>query len=417
MPQDANLFSLDGIPEPWSQVFDWLTNGALAQCLKAGELDAATDVQLRLGFSYLHWAVKLKFNPQHPNPIPTPRNQKEACKPWGGVIAKTIELCEAAWTTESGYPCAAQWFYEVALEGAITNPFVSINASNRKRRGIKKLIEENGSLEDRSNPFDRNEYPHTFRLIEATLQLAGEESERKCQSQNSGSTIRQSFKVTELLQGFTKARRHLSSVLDKNPLLRDYSEDEHGKPFMHLGGKGRRKISMLNNILDKNSGKEIAEDLIAWADGKLESLHNKSEYPKWVGSVAGLTLFRSINMLMNNRAFWSGTASELLILLNNTVASSANPDPQWVLPKKPNLLSKELKKIISSLETWGLLVVFDRRLKQGTKVIYLSRCGVACSLLPRRVTLACPPFPAKRNTGLVKWLLKRQSILGAEFGG
>ncbi len=74
--------------------------------------------------------------------------------------------------------------------------------------------------------------------------------------------------------------------------------------------------------------------------------------------------------LMNGRDEWEGTATELMGLLENEADERLTKQRGW--PKRPNLLSSELKRIAPNLRRMGIDIEFR---KSGRRLIRIIRTG------------------------------------------
>jgi hypothetical protein len=78
----------------------------------------------------------------------------------------------------------------------------------------------------------------------------------------------------------------------------------------------------------------------------------------------------AVRTLMADRQAWSGTAAELLDLLNGVIPDSVRH--HIMFPKKPNKLSGEIKRIAPNLRATGLDVSFKREARR--RVISFEKC-------------------------------------------
>jgi hypothetical protein len=80
----------------------------------------------------------------------------------------------------------------------------------------------------------------------------------------------------------------------------------------------------------------------------------------------------TVRTFMADRQGWSGTAAELLTLLNQIAGDSVRH--QTTFPKKPNKLSGDIKRIAPNLRATGLDVAFRREPRTGRRIIIFEKC-------------------------------------------
>ena len=85
------------------------------------------------------------------------------------------------------------------------------------------------------------------------------------------------------------------------------------------------------------------------------------------------------------RAGFSGTSSELLLLLSKLASDSTRRSRRW--PKAPNALSSALRRMAGSLRSTGIEIDFNRADHQGRRVISVK----SASLVPQRSSASSAP--------------------------
>jgi hypothetical protein len=115
----------------------------------------------------LHWIIKLKWNSKHKIPK-FPNNVKDKdYKPCYLVLAElyvtVVDLCCLHFSRElTVYQNSANWFAHILYEGTVQ----SGDCSGKKTVDIKTVQKQNVNLDNGINPINRNESPHTWKLIE-----------------------------------------------------------------------------------------------------------------------------------------------------------------------------------------------------------------------------------------------------------
>jgi hypothetical protein len=81
----------------------------------------------------------------------------------------------------------------------------------------------------------------------------------------------------------------------------------------------------------------------------------------------------AVRSFMIEREGWTGTAAELLCLLNGVVSDTTRN--QRSFPKKPNRLSSDLRRVAPNLRKTGIDVIFLRTAQTGQRIITLQKCS------------------------------------------
>ncbi len=85
------------------------------------------------------------------------------------------------------------------------------------------------------------------------------------------------------------------------------------------------------------------------------------------------------------RTGFSGTSSEVLLLLSKLVGDSTRRSQRW--PKAPNALGNVLPRMSGSLRAGGIEIHFNRADHQGRRIISVK----AASLVPQRSSASSAP--------------------------
>lgn len=114
----------------------------------------------------LHWLYKKKCASKHK--IPGSRKLARSIEPFGEVLMALLELAMQVHSHGSEishlYPTAGIWFQYAAIE---LYP-ICFNAPSKYcvSQNVKEIVED---LKKNANPFNKDDYPHLFLLIEASL--------------------------------------------------------------------------------------------------------------------------------------------------------------------------------------------------------------------------------------------------------
>jgi hypothetical protein len=79
----------------------------------------------------------------------------------------------------------------------------------------------------------------------------------------------------------------------------------------------------------------------------------------------------AVRALMAGPSPWTGTATDLLGDLGNLVEPGLRRSASW--PKSPRGLAGALKRVMAGLRSVGIAVAFDRKGKQGTRTVTLTK--------------------------------------------
>ena len=79
----------------------------------------------------------------------------------------------------------------------------------------------------------------------------------------------------------------------------------------------------------------------------------------------------AVRVLMAGHSPWTGTAADLLGDLGNLVEPGLRRSAIW--PKSPRGLAGALKRVMAGLRAVGIAVGFDRKGKQGTRKVTLTK--------------------------------------------
>jgi len=85
------------------------------------------------------------------------------------------------------------------------------------------------------------------------------------------------------------------------------------------------------------------------------------------------------------RAGFSGTSSELLLLLSKLTSDGTRRSRRW--PKAPNALSSALRRMAGSLRSSGIEIYFNREDHQGRRVVSVK----SASLVGQRSSASSAP--------------------------
>ena len=88
------------------------------------------------------------------------------------------------------------------------------------------------------------------------------------------------------------------------------------------------------------------------------------------------------------RAGFSGTSSELLLLLSKLASDSTRRSRRW--PKAPNALGNALRRMAGSLRSTGIEIYFNRADHQGRRVISVKSASLVATKI---VSIVSPSAP------------------------
>ncbi len=124
----------------------------------------------------IHWLYKFKWNCRHKIPVRRKKDTSallDGTKAYGELLLSIFNLCEALHAIgapfSAEYSNAGQWFDRVAWE-AKNSRFQPDFPRNKTEhaKGIRREIEQLNCYE---NPYDEGKDPHTWRLIQAALEV------------------------------------------------------------------------------------------------------------------------------------------------------------------------------------------------------------------------------------------------------
>jgi hypothetical protein len=81
----------------------------------------------------------------------------------------------------------------------------------------------------------------------------------------------------------------------------------------------------------------------------------------------------AVRALMSGHSPWTGTATDLLGDLGNLVEPGLRRSVSW--PRSPRGLTGALKRVMAGLRSVGIAVAFDRKGKQGTRTVTLTKAA------------------------------------------
>lgn len=168
------IFAIEStkVEPPWGQELDLFTKFSLTALTQAaatfgGEISGLQRAKLYHRAFILHWLTRLKWDSSHK--IPVPRGERDTYKPLGELYVAVLDLCmEVHLVAPNRYSTAAEWFRYVLIEGA----FEGTNTNSGKDSDLKLLQHQNRMLSDLDNPIDQATHPHTWELINTSIQIA-----------------------------------------------------------------------------------------------------------------------------------------------------------------------------------------------------------------------------------------------------
>ncbi len=123
-----------------------------------------------------HWVYKKKWNPKHR--IPYKRDLVQLCEPMGDLLLSILNLTYALHGTHplaSHYASALMWFdcvcWEIKNEGLAD--LLGLTATNGKNDRVKGIRSQLKKYRNGENPHNFEREPHTWRLIQAALEVCG----------------------------------------------------------------------------------------------------------------------------------------------------------------------------------------------------------------------------------------------------
>lgn len=214
------IFPIDGIPKPWAQLFDELTNKWTLESLRDSEFDAERALSICHRVHLLHWVVKLdkNLNPNHCIPFRISRKEINSYKPLGKLYHSALAMCALVAKSEIE---AAGLFFKVVVEGAIEHPQISINQKNRVEKSKHKIRKENQELRDRGNPFSQRDFPGTHCLLKSVMDVATNNPD-----------------TADFLDEFLIARKNWVKTMGTSAWHGLMTTDD-GQLRLHLPGRGR----------------------------------------------------------------------------------------------------------------------------------------------------------------------------------
>lgn len=188
------------IDSPWNLVVHLLTNPQLCD----GSPHADEKPRLIHRAYALAEMIRLKWAPKNFKEL---RTRCEEIKAEGILWWRILELIEATFLVRpSGYEHPALWFVQVVLEERLCGMFQLLE-EERKADINTRLQRENKRLLEKINPFDQQETPHTWTLIDTAAGVA-----------------ERSVKISkEQYTPMVKARMALTTILIKEGAVRSYT--------------------------------------------------------------------------------------------------------------------------------------------------------------------------------------------------
>jgi hypothetical protein len=123
-----------------------------------------------------HWVYKKKWNFKYR--IPYKRDLVRLCEPMGNLLLSILNLTEALFSIHplgSHYDNPAMWLdcvcWEMKNEGLAD--LLGLTATNGKNDRVKGMRSQLKSYRNGENPHDFEREPHTWRLIQAALEVCG----------------------------------------------------------------------------------------------------------------------------------------------------------------------------------------------------------------------------------------------------
>lgn len=176
----------------------------------------------------LHWLLKKKWHSKHK--IPVSRNVATKIEPLGEFLLQILEICSQVHLMyPSGYINATEWFYHIVLEmrnGDINEICTPIKKGDGKFKHCSEIRSHVKVLKQSKNPFDSARSPHTYRLIEASINLS-----QKSDKFDDGC-------YQPLIKAYSSWGRNLHDDVNWQMLTVDKE-----KLFIHAG-KGRGKVKI-----------------------------------------------------------------------------------------------------------------------------------------------------------------------------
>jgi len=110
-----------------------------------------------------------------------------------------------------------------------------------------------------------------------------------------------------------------------------------------------------------------AEPALGWVHGAFMESYAANKQSVVDAAIEGNPLAEAILGMIADRGPWSGTASELLQTLK--AHNQLLADDPHSLPRQPNKLTSELRRVQPLLRSRGVTVTFERQGKAGNRVI------------------------------------------------
>lgn len=137
-----------------------------------------------------------------------------------------------------------------------------------------------------------------------------------------------------------------------------------------LASYGQVRFDRLPRMADFAQWAASAEVALGFKRGAFMSAYEDNREDANELALEASSVATAVRTLMADRRDWSGTAAELLDLLNEVVTDSVRH--QATFPKKPNKLSGEIKRIAPNLRATGLDVNFRREAYR--RIITFEKC-------------------------------------------
>ena len=146
---------------------------------KTPHLDQAIAITETYWIIATHWIYKKKWNFKHR--IPYKRDLVQLCEPMGNVLLSMLNLAEALHSIHplgTHYDNAAMWFdcvcWEMKNEGLAD--LLGLTATKGKNDRVGGIRSQLKKYRDGKNPHLFEHEPHTWRLIQAALEVCGSQS-------------------------------------------------------------------------------------------------------------------------------------------------------------------------------------------------------------------------------------------------
>jgi len=137
-----------------------------------------------------------------------------------------------------------------------------------------------------------------------------------------------------------------------------------------LANIGSVRLSESPRMADFAKWATAAEPTLGWTHGAFMESYAANRQSVVDAAIEGNPIAEAILNLITDHGAWSGTATELLHTLR--AQNQLLADDPYGLPRQPNKLRSELRRVQTILRSRGVTFAFDRKGKAGSRMIYIK---------------------------------------------